>query len=146
MREANRYVASLLFIFSSFYARSKVGFLLSRARAYSYATLCNTTRTRQGGDIARIWIFHGWKTTGDPTSQIVMPRRRAHKRGKTRAVSRKKIIRHVLRAASSRSRQASFPCICKSPAIVPVALHRRVAVSAIFKLFSDSLWRKRADI
>ncbi|KYN37363.1 hypothetical protein ALC56_08266 [Trachymyrmex septentrionalis] len=40
-----------------------------------------------------------------------------NKRGQTRSVSRKKIIRHVLRATSFRSRKASFPCICKSSAI-----------------------------
>jgi len=50
---------------------------------------------------------------------------RAYKRRQMRSVSRKKIIRHVLRAASFRSRKASFPCICKFSAIVPVALHRR---------------------
>lgn len=85
------------------------------------------------------------KNDGRSTSRIVMLRthKRAHKRGETRAVSRKKIIRHVLRAASSRSRKASFPCICKSMAILPVALHRK---SAIFELFSDSSWRNYADI
>jgi len=44
----------------------------------------------------------------------------AYRRARGRAGgNRKKIIRHVLRAASARSRKTSLPCICKSAAIVP---------------------------